>query len=78
MTGYRCESCKRVFKSETGFSAHRVGDFERGHLNTRKRYKVDQSNDRRCLNADELAARGYVRNVTTGKWAREGAHTWAA
>lgn len=65
MRGYRCETCGRTFKSETGFTEHRVGRFEEGHTTgkgKRQRYRVIKASTRRCLTAEELTAKGYWPN----------------
>ena len=54
-TGYcHCTACGLTFRSETGFTAHRVGDYSQGRRP-------------RCLTVDELTARGWLPNAA-GYW----------
>lgn len=64
-----CETCGKVFRSESGFDGHRAGVYEKGHMVQRrvqgKRrmvYIVDSPNTRRCLSDKEMRARGYFVN----------------
>lgn len=49
----RCSGCNRTFSSTSAFDLHRVGNFTR--------------NERRCLTAREMSARGMARNER-GHW----------
>ena len=56
-----CASCDRDFYGLDGFDAHREGRFEYG-------WSLEKPDGRRCLNADELRAKGYDLNATAGLW----------
>lgn len=52
LTGSRCQCCKcgEIFNSTSTFTRHRVGNWESLGAN------------RRCLNPDQMTARGWSRN----------------
>jgi hypothetical protein len=48
----QCQGCKEYFNSTFAFDKHRTGDFGK---------------DRRCMTAEEMQARGMVKNAA-GFW----------
>lgn len=71
LTGRRCQctACGDYFNSDTGFDRHRVGHFQ----------SAEGPSARRCLSADEMTAKGWIRNAA-GFWitkAREAVTTRA-
>lgn len=65
LTGSRCRcgGCGEVFNSLSAFDAHRVGPY-------RQWWEPVAAPDRRCLTAEQMAAKGMALNVR-GYWVTE-------
>ena len=57
---YGCSGCRQDFASLTAFDAHRVGKHD-------VLFGAEHLNGRRCLDEDELVAKGFRLN-NRGRW----------
>lgn len=62
----RCRACNEDFGSVTAFDAHRVGSHDYTDSES-LRMESMREDGRRCLDADEMEARSFVRNKR-GRW----------